>query len=138
MAWRKKKESVLGKDRLVTLTPGFRATFSALRLRFRAVGRFARHDRLGPGFLLLQRPAGELGTPLVALAAQAGAAAGRALRRRFLDAELQQHQVSGVADPILRQLDDPRVAALAVGELRGDLLEQLLHDLLLPALLVDD
>src|SRR5687768_5355760 len=74
---------------------------------------------------LLEGPAGELVTPLVALAAQPGAAAGRAGGARALRQQLEQHQAAPVADAVIAELDDPGVPTGAVGEVRGDVVEQL-------------
>src|SRR5580658_5548499 len=80
------------------------------------------------GFLFrrrLEHTRGKLMAALIALAAQAGRATGGAGGRRLLGDELQQHQVAAVANAKIGELDDARVAAVAAGEGRGDLTEQL-------------
>src|SRR5437867_1778527 len=78
--------------------------------------------------LLLSELSGELMAALVALAAQAQGAASRALGRGgFLKKKLQQHQTTAVADAVIGELDDARIAAVASGEFGGDVVEELLH-----------
>src|SRR5881398_1908868 len=76
--------------------------------------------------LLLAKLGGELMPALVALAAQAQGSAGGALRRDvLLKQELQKAQTAAVADAMVGELDDARVAAVARGELGSDIVEEL-------------
>src|SRR4051812_22896887 len=82
------------------------------------------------GFLALLQTRGELVFALVALAAETGRATDRALRGRGFVGQLEDDQAAAVTDAVLGELDDPGVATGPVGELWGDLAEQLLYDTL--------
>src|SRR3954469_8158637 len=74
--------------------------------------------------------------PLVPLAPEAGAAADGALRGRRLVRQLQHADVAAIADPVLSGLDDSGVATRTIGELGGDLAEELLDHALARELLL--
>src|SRR5688500_6486148 len=87
--------------------------------------------------LFLAELGGELVAAFVALAAEAEAAAGGAFGGGvFFEEELEEHHVAAVADAVLGELDDAGVAAVASGELGGDVVEELLDNALAGELLL--
>src|SRR6266545_384815 len=75
---------------------------------------------------------------LVALTAETRRATGGAAGGGFFREQLEKDQVAGVADAVVAELDDSGVAARAVAEFGGDVLEQPLDDLAMGAALVLD
>src|SRR5436189_1849750 len=79
-------------------------------------------------FRLLQNIASKLMPALIPLPPQTSRSSSRPLWRRSLRRQLKQHQTPGITNPIIAQLDDPRIPAAAVGEQRRDVVEQFLDD----------